>query len=489
MEAPGLQTVTRATFWSGLERMANRLVTLGVFVVLGRLLAPEHFGLVALAGIFTSFMQVLVDQGLSKAVIQRETLGRGQLDTAFWTAVATGTALTVLGVLGAPLVSRVLGEPELTAVVRWLSVGFLLSSLTATQQALLQRHFAFRSLAARNLSATLAGGLVGIVLAASGAGVWSLVAQALARSVVGTGVLWAASPWRPGLQVSRRDFNELFGFGLRVVGVDFLGFLTRHGDNLFVGAFLGPVALGYYTVAYRVLGVMTELFLGTVNHVAVPTFSRLQADPQATRRAFYAAIRLTQAIALPAFVGVAVLAPEIVAVLFGPRWAASAPVLQALALVGMLHSATYFDRSILFAAGRPGLEFRIELVATIGNLVAFAVAVRWGIVAVAAALAVRHFVLWPVRLVVLHRVAGISPGPYLRLWVRPVIVSGVMAGAMRAIQVVADDALAAPLPLAATIVGGALIYLAALALLAKDITRQLIAALRSLRLPGKQAAA
>lgn len=485
MTSPGLRTVTRATLWSAGERTANRLATLGLFVVLGRLLAPEDFGLVALAGIFTGFMGIFVDQGFSKAVVQRQHLGQRQLDTAFWTAVATGSALMLAGVAVAPLVARLLGQPALTPIVRCLSVGFLLSSLTTTQQALLQREFAFRSLAIRRLSATLAGGVVGITLAAGGAGVWSLVAQTLTRSLVGLVVLWVASSWRPGLAVSRDDFAELFGFGVNVVGIEFLGFLTREGDNLLVGAVLGPIALGYYTMAYRVLLVMNEVFMGTINQVATPTFSRLQDDLPATRRAFYAAIRLSQAVALPAFVGVAVLAPEIITVLFGARWAPSVPVLQTLALVGVVQSSTHFDRGVLYAAGRTGLEFRITLIATIGNLLAFAVAVRWGIVAVAAALAVRNFVFWPIRIWALNRVAGIRPLPYLLQWAKPVAVSSVMGAALVALRAVLGDTLATPLPLILTILAAATVYVAALSLIAKDLTRELLRAARSVRTPSK----
>jgi PST family polysaccharide transporter len=489
MDKLRLGVVTRATFWSGLERTLNRVVTLGIFIVLGRLLAPEHFGLAALAGIFTAFMQLFVDQGFSRAVVQRRSLEQRQLNTAFWTAVVTGTCLTAAGIAVAPVVSRLLGEPGLTPILRWLSAGFLLSSLTTTQQALLQREFGFRTLALRRLAATLVGGVAGIGLAASGAGVWSLVAQTITRSVVGAVVLWVASPWRPGLGVSREDFRDLFGFGMNVVGVEFLQFLTRQGDNLLVGAVLGPVALGFYTMAYRVLLVMNEVFMGTINQVVTPTFSRLQDDLEATRRAYYTALRLSQAVAVPAFVGVALLAPEIITVLFGARWAPSAPVMQALALVGLVQCSTYFDRGVLYAAGKPGLEFRITLVATIGNLAAFLVAVRWGIVAVAVALAIRNFAFWPVRIWALNRVAGIQPWPYLLQWSRPVAASVLMAAAVLGLRALFGEALATPLPLALTVLIATAAYLAALGLLAKDLTRELLRVARSLRAPREAVAA
>lgn len=483
MDSPGLGAVTRATFWSGLERTVNRLATLAIFIMLGRLLAPEHFGLAALAGAFTSLVEIFVDQGFSKALVQRRSLSRAALDTAFWTAAATGVGLTAAGVLAAPLVAQVLGEQTLVGVIRWLSAGFLFTALSTTQQALLQRAFAFRTLAVRRLSATVVGGVVGIALAAQGAGVWALVGQTLARALVGTVVLWAAASWRPGLAVSRGEFAELFRFGVNVVGIEFLNFFTRQGDSLLIGTVLGPVALGYYTVATRVLSVMIEVLVGTINQVVTPTFSRLQDDPAATRRAFYGAIRLCQAVALPAFVGVAVLAPELLTVAFGPRWAPSAPVLQALALLGGIQSSTYFDRGVLFAAGRPHIELRLTLAATIGNLVAFALAMPWGIVGIAVALLVRSLVFWPIRLWALHRVAGIEPAPYLRQWARPLLVSALMAAALLALRGLLGPALLAPPVLAAAVFAGGLVYVAALRVFARDVTRELLRAARTLRSP------
>lgn len=488
-ERLGLSVVARATFWSGLERTLNRVATFGIFIVLGRLLAPADFGLAALAGIFTAFLQIFVDQGFSRALIQRRHLGPRQLDTAFWTAVVTGTGLTLAGIASAPLVARLLGEPALTPVVRWLSAGFLLSSLATTQQALMQREFAFRALAVRRLSATVAGGVVGITMATMGAGVWSIVAQTITRAFVATAILWIASPWRPGFAVSREDFRDLLGFGINAVGIDFLGFLNRHGDNLLVGGVLGPVALGFYTVAYRVLDVLSEIFVGTLSQVVAPTFSALQDDPAALRRAYYSAVRLSQAVAVPAFTGIAVLAPELVTVVFGPRWAPSAPVIQALAIAGLVQTATYFDGGVLFAAGRPRLEFGLTLAGTIGNLVAFAVAVRWGIVAVAAGLAIRGFAFWPLRIAALSRVVGISPRRYLQQWVVPVAGSAVVAGLLLVLRAVLGEALAAPVPLALTVLAAAAAYVVTLGLLARDLVRELLRAVNSVRTPSAHAVA
>jgi len=483
-ERPTRSRVTSAVAWAGTERLLNRTVTLALFVVLGRLLEPADFGLVALATIVTSFLSILVDQGFSKALVQREHLSALHLDTAFWAAIATAGVLTAAGVAGAPLVGMAFGEPRLVPVVQVLSLGFLIKGLTSTQQALLERGLAMRTLAARRLTATVVGGATGIALALAGAGVWSLVAQALTTSAVGAVVLWSTSSWRPRFRASAATFRQLLSFGLNMAGIDVLGFLSRQGDNLLVGAVLGPTALGYYTVGYRVLLVVLEIATGTLSAVTMPTFSRLQHHRADTLRAFYAAVRLSQAVALPAFLGLAALAPSIVAVLFGPGWAPSGDVMRALAVVGLVQSSTYFDRGVLLAAGRQALELRITLLATVGNLVAFAVALPWGIVAVAVAFALRNLLFWPIRIAALRRVLGVDPAAYLTQWLRPLAAAALMGGVLLAVQERLGPQLAAPAPLALCVLGGALLYVASLRVLAPGVLRELLAliggALRSL---------
>src|SRR5688500_2414099 len=242
------QRAAKGIFWSVIQKWGRAAISILTFVVLSRLLAPEAFGLVALATVFTVFIELFLDQGFGAAIVQRAELEPEHLDTAFWINILTGILLTVGLIAASGLVAATFDEPRLAPILKWLSFSFILSSLTSTQVSILQRKLAFTNLAARSLIATVVGGVVGISMAFAGFGVWSLVGQDLASGVAGVIVLWHASDWRPGFKVSMRHYKDLFSFGVSIVGNHALTVLLRRSDDLLTGFFLGPVLLVFYTI-------------------------------------------------------------------------------------------------------------------------------------------------------------------------------------------------------------------------------------------------
>ena len=208
------QKAAKGIVWSIIQKWGRAAIWFVIFTTLSRLLAPEAFGLVALASTFTAFLEIFLNQGFSSAIIQRHELEREHLDTAFWISILTGTLMMIGTMLISGLVAAFFGEPQLTPILRWLSVSFIFTALSGTQMAILQRKLAFKSLAARSLVATLLGGIVGVSMAFAGFGVWSLVGQNLAMGFIGVIVLWRASDWRPRFEVSKKHYKELFGFGI-----------------------------------------------------------------------------------------------------------------------------------------------------------------------------------------------------------------------------------------------------------------------------------
>ena len=464
--------VVRAVAWSAIEKWGTRMGTLVVFAVLSHYLSPADFGVVAMAGLFIEFLTILVERGVGQSVIQRAELDRISLNAAFWLSAVMGILLTAVTLAAAPLASAAVGQPGLTPVLRWLAFGFLFACLASVPTALLQRDFQFRLLAIRRLLGAAAAGIAGVTFAVMGLGVASLVVQALVQGAIALVVAWLAVSWRPGITVSRSALNEIGRFTVAITGIEVLTFLSRHSDDMMVGTFLGVRALGYYTVGYRVLLYAIELLTATISAVALPAFARLQDDKAAMRRAFYRATRLSAAIAVPAFAGMAVLAGILVPLLFGPQWRPSIPVMQVLAVVGILQSVTYFDRSALIAAGSTRLELLLTLVATIGNVVAFAIAVQFGIVAVAVSFLIRNYSFWPIRIRALVKVLGLDPVAYLRQYVTPVVASLAMVAIVHWSAAFVGHGAIALLVLVGI---GVVAYTAATAALSRSLFRELTA--------------
>ena len=277
------QKAVRSVIWSAIESWGAQVAQLVTFFFLARLLTPETFGLVSMSNIFIHFIQAVVASGFTTAIIQRKELDPEHLDTAFWANLLFGFLLTGIGVSTAGLFADLLGQTDIAMIIRWLMLNVLITSLNGVQSALLMRQMNFKGLAARKLGGIIVGSLVGIALALSGWGVWSLVAQTLVSSVVGLMLLWHVSSWRPGLKISVKHFQDLFYFGINVTGIGILTFFILRTDDLMIAYFLGPVALGYYAVAYKLLVTIIQLIGSVTDKVALPIFSKLQSDLEKTK--------------------------------------------------------------------------------------------------------------------------------------------------------------------------------------------------------------
>ena len=424
------QKSIQGVFWSAVQNWGAGLVAGIVLLVLAHLLPAESFGLVALAAAFISLLEILLRQGFGIALVQRENLEPLHLTTVFWTGLGVAVVLTTVGVTCAGLVAAFFQEPELAPIVRWFSLGILIIAFGNTQEAMLRRELAFRSLAIRSLAASLGGGAVGIGMALSGYGVWSLVGQHLASGLIGTVVLWWSTTWRPNLSFSLTHLRDLWAIGTFSMGVNLLNFLGLRIDTFLVGYFLGSEMLGYYFLSFRILSVMLNVLTQTVSTVALSTFSRLQQDFNQMRRAMYTVTQMTGLVAIPMFVGLSLTAEFLVPLFFGKNWSASVPVLRVLALFGIVHAMTHFNGPVILACGKASWRFGLAAFEAFAQVVAISISVRWGLTAVATACLIRICVTSPVSVWVVYKLIRIDPVVYLRRYLAPLGASMVMAGAV-----------------------------------------------------------
>jgi O-antigen/teichoic acid export membrane protein len=410
------EAAVRSARWVAVEKWGTRITQVVVFSLLARFLVPRDFGLVALATSVVMFMNLFIDQGLSAALVQRERLQEEHCDAAFWTSLGIATLLAGGLVAAAAPLSDLLGNPALTPVVRWLSLSLPLVALESTPGALMERNFQFRSLAIRRLIGVTVGAAVGVACALLGAGVWALVAQTLVASAAGTAVLWRTSTWRPHLRFSPAHARELWSFGMSVLGINLMSYMNQYADRLVLGAIAGPTALGYYYIGLRVMSLAVDSLTAVVATVSLATFSRLQSDLRRLRQAFYTCTRVSAMICIPMFAALAVLAPLVIPLLFGPQWHRSIPVMQILCALGVINSVAYFDRSLLLAVGRERWALGLITGQGLFNVLIAAITAPHGIIAVAIGVTIRQYVLWPVRIWLLRKTINLNVLTYFKQW-------------------------------------------------------------------------
>jgi O-antigen/teichoic acid export membrane protein len=467
------QKAVKGLFWSVVQKWGRAGLTTITFIILSRLLAPEAFGLVALATAFTVFIELFLDQGFGSAIVQREELEPEHLDTAFWLNVLTSILMTVGLIAASGLLGALFEQPRLTSVLQWLSITLILSGLSSTQISILQRKLAFKEFAIRSMVANAVGGIVGISMAFAGYGVWSLVGQDLAGGLVRVVVLWRASDWRPGFKVSKRHYKELVTFGASIVGNNALNVLMKRSDDLLIGYFLGPTLLGFYTIGYQLLLIIIRLVTEVTNSVAFPAFSRIQHQPERMQNAFYKVTQYTSVFAFPVFIGLAALAPEIVPAVFGEKWAPSIPVMQVLSLIGILQSVLFFNGSVIKASGKPSWQFGIMLLNTVCSVFGFLLVVRWGIVAVAAAFVIVGYLLAPVSYIAVRRLIHIDFRTYLWQFVPSLTASLLMVAVIVVLKyLLRDQSLNMYLELSIYLLAGILTYVAVIGLMARHLYHQ-----------------
>jgi PST family polysaccharide transporter len=384
--------------------------------------------------VFTGLVKIVAEQGMADAIVQRAEIDTEHLDTAFWASLVLGGFAAAMIAATSNLVAGILGQSRIGPILAWLSVGVFISGLGAVPKAILSRKLAFSSLTVRSLLSVGLGGVAGVAAALAGLGVWALVVQSIVTELVAVITVWAIVDWRPRFKFSGWRFRALIGFGANVVGFRVLLFLKRRSDNLLVGSYLGVAALGFYSVAYRLLRILVNTTTSIVGVVAFPVLSRIQDEPERIREAYYRAIRYTSLIAFPAFLGLIVIAPEATRVAFGSEWDRSIPVMRVLALTGLLQSVTFINGTAMKALGKPSWRLGIVALEAAGSIIGFVIAVRWGIVAVAAALAIANYALAPVSLFATNKLIGLEARRYVESLRAPLAASVAMAAAVAALK-------------------------------------------------------
>lgn len=462
----------RPMLWSVVQQFGRQGTTYVAFLVLGLLLSPQDFGIVAMAAVWLSLMQALSEWGFGAALVQRATLEPRHLSTAFYCTAATGVCLALLGVLGAPLVAAFFDTPAVRPVVAWLSVTLAINGLGVTQLALAQRELRFRDLAVRDTVAAAVGGAAGIALAVTGRGVWSLVVQSLVTAAIGTALLWRLTEWRPRLkELSPKAAKELWPFGSRMLAFAVFKFFAQNTDRALVGAVVGSGALGAYAFGWKVVLVPTAAFAGAVGAYLFPKLSRLQGDLGAARTAYVAVHRMLVFVVMPAMVLVAFGAPTAVPLVFGTKWASAVPLIQVFAAVAVAQTWIAPVGQVMKSLNRPEWLLRWSIAFTAMTVAAVGFGSRWGAIGVAGGVAVAHAIGVAINVAVIGR---LLPGGATAAIgaVQPALVTSLVMVVFLSIVFVVSG-LSAFSKLAVGIVGSGLIACGGLLLTFPDALRKL----------------
>jgi O-antigen/teichoic acid export membrane protein len=479
--------------WAFVMNLGQRGLATAFTFVLAAILGPEDFGLVAMGLAFVALIQVVLEQGISTAIVQRERIEDRYVDAAFWLNLAWCVLLAAVSIGLAGWWAAANDTPELQGVIVALSGLLLIWGLMIVPMSLLQRDSRFKELAAAWNVAALVGGVAGVALAVAGAGVWAFVAQQLVMDGVAVVGMVAVLRWRPRFHFSTAHARELLGFSSSVFVANLGGFVNRRADTLLMGLFFGPLAVGLYRIADRIVDLVLEFTMRPIGVIALPHFSRLQSDPQGLRDSVEKCLRLTLLAAVPALAVVAATS-DFILDLFGDEWASAATVLPLLCIVGVVKGLVFFTGPLLFAVAKPLL--RAAVLWMLGGLSAVTVVLVGGalsgasiedqILGMSASRALLFLLaILPVNLAILHRYGGLRLRSLVRALPGP-LGSALAAGAVGIgleVSGLLDGFAAVPAAIVAVGAAGAAAF-AALVLLEPDARTELRALRRRITQRG-----
>lgn len=378
------ETTIAGLGWTSLAMGAQAVIQMVALIVLARLLVPEQFGIYAAALVVGSFCALFSELGIGPAIVQRPVLESRHVRSGFTLSVGFGLSAAAAVFLSADSIAAFFQMPPLADVVRLMAIGFPLQGISSVAQSLALRRFRFRWLALIETGAFAIGFVVvAPTLILLGYGVYALVGAYLSQQTIRALLLLVGQPHEKAPMLERRAIGELLyfgaGFTLARLGNAFAG----QADNLVVGRWLGPAALGIYANAYQLMASPAMLFGQVLDRALFPTMARVQDEPARLLRAYRSGVFACATVMLPASAMVVVLAPEIVLLLLGSVWADITVPLQILAC-GMLFRTSYkISDTVVRATGAVYARAWRQSVFAAAVLLATVVGQRWGLGGVA----------------------------------------------------------------------------------------------------------
>ena len=357
-------------FWRFFERCGAQGVTFIVSIVLARLLDPDVYGTVALVTVFTTIMQVFVDSGMGNALIQKKEADDLDFSSVFFFNMAVCSLLYLIMFIAAPFIAAFYKMPELTSVVRVLSLILIISGVKNVQQAYVSRNMQFKKFFFSTIGGTIGAAVVGIVMAYLGFGVWALVAQMLFNAAVDTIILWITVKWRPKMMFSFERLKALFSFGWKLLVSSLLDTVYNDLRQLIIGKLYSSNDLAFYNQGKKFPHLIVTNINTSIDSVLLPTMSKAQDDKNAVRSMTRRAIKTSTYIMMPVMIGLAVCAEPLVSLILTDKWLPCVLFLRVFCITYAFYPIHTANLNAIKAMGRSDLFLKLEILKKIIGLTA-----------------------------------------------------------------------------------------------------------------------
>lgn len=350
----------RGLFWSFSEQFANKFVHFIIGIILARLLTPADFGLVGMVSIFLIVSQTIANGGLSHALIRKKECKEIDFQTTFIANIITALIVYAIFYLSAPYIANFYDIPELTNIIRILFIVLIIDSFAFIQRTKIYKDINFQALAKINVSGQIISGILAIIMALKGYGVWSIVIRTIVNRFIITTLMIYVNKWTPKLKFSKSTFYDLLGFGYKMLINNLVERVYRRIYLLLIGKFFNAATLGFYTRADQFKNIISEQLTSTIQRVSLPILAENQENNN-FNKIFKKLVKHSFLISSFLMLGLIVIAKPMILLLLGEKWSQSIPYLQIIALAGIVYPASELNINLLQIKKRSDIILKLQI--------------------------------------------------------------------------------------------------------------------------------
>lgn len=389
LEEKEFQRKTRSAFvWNMIDRIGSQLISATIGIALARMLGAAEYGLTGALAIFIALSQSITDSGFSAALVRKQKISEADYNTVFYYNLFISILLYIIGYLGAPTIAQFFNEPVLIPISRVLFIVFIFNALCLIQNAKMVKEIDFRKVATINVCAIVISGVIALIMATNGYGVWALVAQISIQAFIKMVMQWVWGGWRPRAIFSWQSFKELFAFSSNILLANILNVLFLNIYSAIIGRLYSSRDLGYYSQANKWSDMGVTTLYGIIQNSTYTLFSAIQDDRERLLRSYRKTMKLTAFITFPALLALALTARPFILILLGDKWETSIPMFSLLLIAGIFTVLTTLNGNYIRIEGTSSLILRLEIFKVILFIIVLALTwhlpilqLLWGLVA------------------------------------------------------------------------------------------------------------
>lgn len=365
--------------WSFLQKAGGQGISFLVTIVLARVLLPQEFGLIGMITIFSTIGTSLMDSGMTASLIREADPDQDDYSTVFFINLLVSCLVYLILFTSAPLIATFFNQPLLIDIIRVYFISLVIRAFSMVQSTRLTRQMDFKTQMTITIPSLIIGGVVGIVMAYNGYGVWSLVWMYLIQTLLETVQLWIRTAWMPSFVFNSAKFKHHFNFGYKLTISALVNTVSNNIYNVVIGKYFSAAQLGFYTMANNLKQVPVSNLSSVLNQVTYPLFASIQDNSVKLKSVYQRLMRQVIFWIAPIVTIAGVLAEPLFRFVLTEKWLPAVPYFQILCITGIMYPLHSYNLNILKVKGRSDLFLKLEIIKKVSLLPVIVISINFGI--------------------------------------------------------------------------------------------------------------